>query len=185
MKTTCYLFALCTATYLAAIPFTIFAEPAATGNERSAQKTEGPAQTATPQGMPTDAQQEKQYAVINECQARIDDLKDKMMQKQLELDYLTGLPDVKADEIKATIADLVKLHKESREADRELHTTLREAGLEPLPQFNTQRPAEYDSNGYPVPRDPWSNGYWQGETPMPGMYWENGQDGYPPGGMGN
>ncbi|MBQ3892853.1 MAG: hypothetical protein II737_05600 [Mailhella sp.] len=135
--------------------------------------------------MLTDAQQEKQNAVINECRARIDDLQDKMMQRQLELDYLTGLPDVKADEIKAAIADLVKLHKESREADRELHTRLREAGLEPLSQSGAQRPAENDPNGYPVPRDPWSNGYWQGETPMPGMYWEEGQNGYAPGGMGN
>ncbi len=185
MKTTRSLFALCTATCLAAIPFTISAEPAATGNAGSVQKTEGPVQTAAPQGMLTDSQMEKQHAVINECQVKIDDLHDKMMQKQLELDYLTGLPDVKADEIKAAIADLVNLHKESREADRELHTKLREAGLEPLPQVSTQWPAEFDPNGDPVPRDSWGNGYWQGETPMPSMYWEEGQDGYALGGMGN
>ncbi len=185
MKTARSLLALCTAACLAAIPVTTSAEPAATGNDGSVQKPEGAAQPAVAPGMLTAGQQEKQRAVINECQARIDDLQDKMMQKQLELDYLTGLPDVKADEIKAAIADLVKLHKEAREADREWHTRLREAGLEPLPQSGTQRPAEYDPNGYPVPRDPWSNGYWQSETPMPGLYWENGQDGYAPGGMGN
>ncbi len=185
MKTTRSLFALCTATCLAAIPVTISAEPAATGNSGSVQKTEGTAQTAAPQGMLIDAQQEKHNAVINECRARIDNLQDKMLQKQLELDYLTGLPDVKTDEIKAAIADLVKLHKESREADRKFQTKLREAGLEPLSQSSAQRPAEYYPNGYPVPRDPWSNGYWQGETPMPGMYWEEGQDGYALGGMGN
>jgi len=147
--------------------------------------------------MLTAEQQEKQRAVMLEYRTRMDDLRDKMMQKQMELDYLAGNPNVKADEIKAIIADIVKLRKESRETGRELRAKLRENGLALFPPSGMQWPVQYGPNGYPgyVPRGrpfrtmpgamprpqgPWPDGYWQDRTPMPGMYWEDGQDGYAP-----
>jgi hypothetical protein len=87
--------------------------------------------------MLTREQMEKQHAIMNEHRTRMEGLRDAMMQKQMELDYLSGNPNVKPDDIKSIIADIVKLHKESREASRKLRAALREAGL---PLFLQRRP---------------------------------------------
>ncbi len=121
------LFALCAAACLAAVPAVISAEPAAKGD--AVQKAEKPAQPEQRRGMLTKEQKEKQRAIMREHNARMEDLKDALMQKQMELDYLADNPNVKPEDIKAIIADIVRLHKESRKAGHELRAKMREAGL--------------------------------------------------------
>ena len=98
------LFALCAAACLAAVPAVISAEPAAKGD--AVQKAEKPAQPEQRRGMLTKEQKEKQRAIMRVHNARMEDLKDALMQKQMELDY-----------------------KESRKAGHELRAKMREAGL--------------------------------------------------------
>ena len=146
MKAKYSLIALCAAACLAA-PAVISAEPAA--NDKAAQKADQPARQVPRPGMLTKEQMEKQRTIMREHRARMDDLKDALMQKQMELDYLADNPNVKPDDIKAIIADIVRLHKETRKAGQELRAKMREAGL---PFMQPSRP----------------HGPHHGEGPMPG-----------------
>ena len=183
MKRVCSLPVICVAACLAFMPSVAPAGPAPVGKTESGKPSNQPAESVN---SPADFCEEvlgKQRAVMLEYQTCMDYLRDKIMQKQMELDYLARNPNVKAAEIKAIIADIVKLHKEAREIGRELRIKLRESGLALFPPFSMQRQVPYIPNSYPghvpqgrpfgtmpgavpFPQGPWFNGYWNNGSPL-------------------
>ena len=127
MKAKTSVCALLAAACLAAVPFGLSAEPAAKG-EQSVQAP-APHQRGHRPGMLSKEQREKQRAIMKEHRVVMDTLQDKLMQRQMELDYLSANPNVKADDIKAIIADIVEIHKQSRAARQQLREKMRDAGL--------------------------------------------------------